>query len=193
MAIIVIPPSLAVFFYGAELLELWTANHEIAKNVAPILTVLILGTLCNALVNVPYILQISYGWTNLAIKVNLVATLILIPSILLFVPKYGVKSAAWIWFVLNLGYLLISSNLMFRRLLKKEKISWWRNSIFLPLVAGGLMSFFFKTISKNIETNIGLIVFIAASTFMVYFSTCIATPLGRRYLFKLYTHFRGSA
>lgn len=127
--------AVVLMIFGDRVLLLWTADPALAKKVAPLMTVLALGTLFNGLMWTPYQLQLAHGWTALTIKVNSVAVSILIPAILWVVPAYGAIGAAWIWVTLNAGYILFAIYFMHRRLLHKEKWRWYRQDVVIPLTA----------------------------------------------------------
>ncbi len=84
---------------------------------------------------IPYQLQLAHGWTVLTIKINVAAVILLIPAIFVVVPKYGAVGAAWIWVLLNFGYLVIDIYFMHRRLLHTEKWRWYGQDLALPLIA----------------------------------------------------------
>ena len=99
------------------------------------MSILALGSLLNGLLVLPYVLQLAHGWTGLGARVNLVAVVILVPTLLLVVPKYGAVGAAWLWLVLNFGYFTISLHFMFRRILPEHKLRWYLSDVGQPLMA----------------------------------------------------------
>lgn len=50
------------------------------------------------------------------------------------VQMYQGLGAAWVWIILNLGYLIIEVPIMHRRLLKGEMGKWYGRDIILPIV-----------------------------------------------------------
>lgn len=128
--------AIVLIFFAERVLLVWTADVELTQQVAPILTLLALGTLLNGLMWIPYQMQLASGWTSLAIKVNCVAVFFLIPALVLVVPRFGGIGAAWIWVILNTGYMLIGMHYMYLRLLKTEKSIWFKYDIIYPLMAG---------------------------------------------------------
>lgn len=141
MSAVIIPPALVIAAFAKPLLLLWTGDHAMTSVVAPILSLLVLGTLLNGFMNIPYMLQLAHGWTGYAIRVNLVAIAIIIPAILWAVPKYGAIGAAWIWIALNAAYVLIGVHFMYHRLLPEQKWRWYCESIIKPLLVGAFVSF----------------------------------------------------
>jgi O-antigen/teichoic acid export membrane protein len=141
MSAIIIPPALILAAFSEPVLFLWTGDKLLTNSVAPILSLLVLGTLFNGFMNVPYMLQLAYGWTGYAIRVNLIAVLIIIPAILWAVPKYGAIGAAWIWILLNVAYVLVGVHFMYIRLLPEQKWRWYRDSILNPMGVGVTFAF----------------------------------------------------
>ena len=127
--------AIVMFFFAEIFLRLWTQDVALAQRVAPLLSVLVLGTLLNGLMWIPYQTQLAYGWTRLAMWTNIVAVTILVPAILWTVPQFGAMGAAWIWVILNACYCLISVQLMYRRILSQEKWRWYRQDVITPLIS----------------------------------------------------------
>lgn len=146
MSAIIIPPAVILAAFAKPVLLLWTGDHALTVAVAPILSLLVLGTLFNGFMNIPYMLQLAYGWTGYAIRINLVSVAIIIPAILWTVPKYGAIGAAWIWITLNAGYMLIGIHFMYRRLLPEQKWYWYWECITKPLFVGAVVAFGMVTI-----------------------------------------------
>lgn len=132
ISVLIIPATLILVFFGKNLLLLWTGNALLAENVAPLLILLALGTMLNGIIHIPYILTVAYGWTKFSIYQNSVAVLILVPSMIWAIARYGTIGAAWIWLILNMGYILIGVHFMYRRLLSTEKWQWYGKDIILP-------------------------------------------------------------
>ena len=135
ISVLIVPAALMLMFFGENILLLWTGDAALARNVAPLLTLLALGTMLHGLMHIPYMLTLAYGWPGFAVRVNLVAVMVLVPAVFWVTPRYGVIGAAWIWVILNAGYLLLSAHILYRRLLKTEKWHWYFNDVILPAVA----------------------------------------------------------
>ncbi len=133
MAVLILPIATLVSSFSFEILRLWTGSGETALNAAPILSLLIIGSAINALLYLPYALQLAHGWTKLAILAGLVSISILIPLMFLMGKHFGPVGAASIWALLNVLNMLIAVPIMHRRLLPHET---WRyfSDIGLPLL-----------------------------------------------------------
>jgi O-antigen/teichoic acid export membrane protein len=113
---------------------LWSGNSILATHTAPILLPLVIGTFLNCLVWMPYQAQLAYGWTRFGIRVNTIALLVLVPAIFWVAPRYGAIGAAWLWTLLNFGYVTIGMQFMYKKLLSEEKWSWYWNDIAKQLI-----------------------------------------------------------
>lgn len=153
--------AFVIILNSEKLLRLWTGDPELAAVTAPILAVLVLGNLLNGLMHVPYLTQLAYGWTKLTVGVNTVAVVLLVPAIFVITPRYGALGAAWIWVVLNSGYILVAIHLMHRRVLPGEKWIWYFHDIAFPLGAGFLaaagVSLLWKVESSYLADLFGLL------------------------------------
>ena len=132
--------AIVMILFSETFLRLWTQDHELAKHVAPLLSLLILGNLLNGLMWVPYQTQLAHGWTTLALNTNIIAVVIIVPAILWVTPRYGTEGAAWVWASLNAGYVLIGIHFMYRHILSTEKWCWYRQDLIAPLGAATLVA-----------------------------------------------------
>jgi len=145
IAVLLIPATFVIVLFGRSLLMMWTGDALLADRTAPLLSLLGIGMLLNGLMGIPYTLTLAYGWPGFAIRQNLVAVMLLIPAVLWAVPRYGAIGAAWVWVLLNAGYLLIAAPYLYRRLLTREMWRWYGRDVGLPFAAaaltGGFLSF----------------------------------------------------
>jgi O-antigen/teichoic acid export membrane protein len=141
---LLIPAALTLIFFGKNLLLLWTANAVLAENVAPLLTLLALGTMLNGFMYIPYYLMLAYGWTKFTLYQNIIAVILLVPAMVWATINYGAIGAAWIWLILNACYFLIGIHFMYRRLLVTEKWRWYGKGILLPML-GASAAIWFST------------------------------------------------
>lgn len=136
VTLLTVPALMILVFFPHEVLYLWSGNAGLVAEAAPILSVFVLGVFLNSMMYMPTQLQMASGWLGLTIKSNLVAVVILMPCIYWAVQQYGAIGAAWVWVVLNAGYVLIVAQLMHRRLLQGEYRNWYLLDVLLPLVGG---------------------------------------------------------
>lgn len=179
--VIVLMGSAAVVLmvYADQVLQLWTADQHLTQQVAPLMVVLALGTLLNGLMWIPFQMQLAHGWTSLGVKINSVAVSVLIPAILWIVPKYGAIGAAWIWVLLNAGYVLIGIHFMYRRILTNEKWTWYRADVFFPLAVASVTALACRWLMPEQLGRIGGVFMVVASSLTVLAVTSLSAPLVR--------------
>lgn len=130
--VLILPIVLTISLFSDVIIYAWTGNEELTNNAAPILSIYIIGSYFNGLVNIPYHLQLAYGWASLAVKMNLVTVIFLVPLIIWLTPIFGSMGASYAWVFINMIYFVIGSLLMFRRLLPEARTRWFLVDIGFP-------------------------------------------------------------
>lgn len=154
ISVLIIPATFIMIFFGKNLLLLWTGNALLTENVAPLLTLLALGTMLNGFMHIPYMLTLAYGWTRFGVYLNIIAVLLLVPSVIWATVHYGAMGSAWIWVTLNMGYVLISTHFLYRRLLVTEKWRWYGKDLCLPIVGSVVMAWLCMFIQPAVENKL---------------------------------------
>jgi O-antigen/teichoic acid export membrane protein len=134
-SVIVLPIAAVLCIFSQEVMLIWTSDPYIARNTHLILSFLIIGAAFYCMINIPYALQLAYGWTSLTLWANIATILLFTPLYIWLVPLYGVVSAAAIWTISKMTYMFISVPLMHRQILKGELCFWFFNDLGVPLVA----------------------------------------------------------
>ncbi len=144
----------------------------------------------------PYHCQLVHGWTSLGLKTNIVAVIVIVPAILWVVPRYGIEGAAWLWVVLNTGYLFIPAQIMFRFILTKEKWLWYRVDILFPTTAAFIiMCLMHETQLENSMDRVEWSLFLAISLFLAFVSSVFVCKQIRSIVLSVFlqktSYFRG--
>jgi O-antigen/teichoic acid export membrane protein len=134
LSFLVLPVAITIAIFAEDVLSLWLSDAVAAKNAHVMLTLLMIGTMLNAIMTLPYALQLAHGWTKLALYKNIVAVILLVPLMIWMVHMYQGIGAAWVWIILNLGYFIFEIPIMHKRLLKGEMGAWYKRDIILPIV-----------------------------------------------------------
>ena len=135
MSVLILPVAILVALFAREILAIWIQNLVTVTNTHLLVSLLIIGTALNGLMNLPYALQLAHGWTSLAFYTNVISVILLIPLLVVAISYYGALGAAAVWIALNSGYVLISLQIMHRRLLKGEQWQWYFQDVGFPMVA----------------------------------------------------------
>lgn len=184
ISILTVPIAYTLVFFGEPIVYLWTGNQNIALETAPIIAPLVLGTLFNGFINIPHMLQLAHGWTQLSVRVNIYAVLIIIPALILVAPKYGPQGAAYVWLALNIGYFLVDAHLMYRKILPQEEFRWYFFDVGLPLIAVGLAGLTLNKVIPVGLNQISNIMWILSALLVLYFIAIISSSLFWQKAFK---------
>jgi O-antigen/teichoic acid export membrane protein len=182
MAVMILPVAAVLAFFSHEIMMLWTQNAEVARNTAPIVSILVAGTALNGIMNLPYALQLAHGWTRLAFTITTVYIFTLGPAIVFLTIHYGAIGAASAWAALNVVHVAVMIPFTHRRLLTGESWRWYIEDFGLPLLGALLVC----TVGRILLTGpmeppqmaIGLIILLLATIV----GSALTVPAGRHFL-----------
>jgi len=187
LALTLVPVALVLSVFSDHVLLLWTRNLDTTAAVAPLVSLLVLGTTMNGLMNIPYALQLAYGKTRFAIWSNAIAVVVLVPSVYMGVSIYGAIAAASIWVLLNLGYVTIALPVMHRTLLPGEKWRWYGHDVLAPTISALIpvaIIYFFST-APSLQRPLASIGILVLAILTAAISAALATSFGRSQLHQL--------
>lgn len=135
ISVLVLPATFILVFFSKELIFIWTKNLTTAENTWMITAIYALGTGLNGLMNIPYVLTLSCGWTKLGFYQNIFFLILMIPLTIFLALKYGAVGGAVSWAIINTLYFFITPHLIHKKILKGEVVNWyWKDSL-KPLLA----------------------------------------------------------
>lgn len=193
VSVFVFSAAIIIALFSKEIILLWTQNSTIAEHSYQITSVLVIGTALNSLMQIPYMLQLAYGWTKLTFYFALVSVVMLVPLIILFVTWFGALGAAVVWIILNLGGILVVIPLMHKRLLPSEKMRWYKEDIGWPCLVALVAAGTFHLLAPSGSGKILQLVWLAAASGLTLGLTALATAATREVLFAKMTAWRGAA
>lgn len=176
MSVLILPATVVVVFFSYELLLLWTQNPVTTENAHLLVSILIIGTALNGLMNLPYALQLAHGWTKLALYMNLISVIVLTPLMIFMTSEYGAVGGAIVWVILNSGYILIAIHFMHRRLLPTEKWFWYGQDIGIPLIVSVATAGAGRLLMHGPMTQTMTCIFIFIISTITLSMTILATP-----------------
>lgn len=130
---VLFPIAFMVALFSQDLIWLWTGNEGLASNVAPIVSLLLIGTAINGIMHFPYSLQLAYGMVRLPLMIAIGLVIVLVPTIIFLALKYGAVGGAAAWLLLNAIYLVSGTLLTHRYLLKGLGLRWLLSDVGIPL------------------------------------------------------------
>lgn len=107
VSVIAIPLALVLTFFAEQVLWAWTGDANIARNVAPTLTLYALGNGILALAAFPYYLQFAKSDLKLHLIGSALFLVLLIPALIWSTMQYGVIGAGYAWLGANVIYFLV--------------------------------------------------------------------------------------
>lgn len=186
MALLLLPLAAVLALFSTDILQLWTRNAEVARNAGPIATLLVIGFAMNGLMNLPYALQLAYGWVSIALRLAISMVIISVPAILLMTTSYGAVGAASVWVGINALYMGFGVPLTHRRLLPHEMTRWLFQDVGPSLVAVALVAGLGRALITGqmspLVTSIALFVVLLAA---LAAAACVAPLIRGRLLTKL--------
>lgn len=186
IALSLLPLAVLLVAYGGEVLYVWTGDRVLAAAGGVTLGLMVAGNAFNGLMNLPYALQLAYAWPRLAFWINVVSIILLVPGIWWAATRFGAVGGAGAWALLNLGYLLITPQIMHTRILPREKMAWYRWGVLLPLaICVGIVLVFRQFPLLNLS-RIEVLVVLGGYWMLVSLALCVTLPEPRRRILILW-------
>lgn len=184
MSFFLIPAVCVLAAFSYEILLIWTGKAEIAQNTYVLLALVSIGTGLNGLIHLPYFAQLAHGITRIGFWQNVAAIVFLIPFMIFATLNYGAVGGAVSWVIVNLGYTLISVQVMHRMILRGELKKWYLVDVGLPLAASAVINIAAFLVWTRISSNfsiLGSAVFISAVSLATLAAALFATPATREF------------
>lgn len=184
MATFIFPICFVLIFFTHDLLLIWTKNTVITENTYIMAQILIVGSMFNALMVIPYFIIIANGWTKFIFYQNVIAAIILVPMLFVWTNLYGALGATFVWLSVNAGYIVFSQPLMHRRILKNELLRWYWNDFLLPMIPSLLTVLLIKFSLQYFIPGLQLSLLILGSVFALSFISSVIMAPDLRILLK---------
>ena len=118
----------------------------------------------------------AHGWTSLSLRMNGFAVLIVVPAIFYIVPQYGALGAAYIWVVLNGCCLVVGIDLMHRKILVGEKLTWYWRDVVVPLLTAGVTALLCSLLIPDLGKPLTEVLVIGTVSLTVLLATFFSAP-----------------
>jgi O-antigen/teichoic acid export membrane protein len=189
MAVLILPLAGIISCFSFEILLLWTSNLETARFASGIVSILVIGTALNGMMNLPYALQLAHGWTSIGLRINTCFIVIFIPMIYFLTKAYGPMGAASVWVILNVMYMIIGVPLTHQKLMKGETWRWISRDIVVPLIATLASCIVARHLVTSPMSPLKATLSLGGVFVFVYLSVAISTPVTRTWLSKSISRF----
>ena len=134
VAVVVAPVGTILTFFAYDILFVWTQSPEVATNAANTFAVIGFANLLNAMMQVPFALQLAAGITWIAIMNNAISVALLLPLMYVLVQRFGIAGAGVCWAAFNTVYFLLIPHVMHRYVLPGHAKRWFLRDT-LPFLA----------------------------------------------------------
>jgi O-antigen/teichoic acid export membrane protein len=138
VAVLLLPLGALLIAFSDEILAIWTRDAGLVRQVAVVLSLRAIGTVLNALMHVPHVLQLAFGWSSLGARVNVVALAVMLPATVVLARAWGGAGAAVGWIGLNVGLLVFAMARMHRRVLPGALARWYLDLLWPAIAAAGI-------------------------------------------------------
>jgi O-antigen/teichoic acid export membrane protein len=182
-ASLLFPVGMALAVFAKDLVLIWTGNSNLASSVAPVITLLAIGSALHGVMYFPYALQLAYGITRLPLTINSILMVVLVPLIIFCALRYGALGGAMAWLTLHVLYVFLGTFLTHRLLLKGIGAKWLLQDIGLPLsvsILVGVIGFYIEQndeIMSFMKLICAGILTLMAATLSVLFSPKLRTEI----------------
>jgi O-antigen/teichoic acid export membrane protein len=131
---LIVPAALTIAVFADDFMRFFLHKTQLNSNEDFLLAIIAIGTMMNSLMYLPAALILASGSPRKLVVINVVSLFLFLPAIIYFAPIYGVIGAAWIWLILNFGYITFGIVYIFRKFPHFKKLSWYFFDILVPLL-----------------------------------------------------------
>jgi O-antigen/teichoic acid export membrane protein len=135
MSFLVLPAAAVLSIYSHQLIVVWTGNVLAADRAYTLVMLLVIGTAINAMMVVPYALQLAHGWSRMAFLIAASLVVIFVPALIALTSRLGPQGAAWAWLGFNALYLIIAAPITHRAAFPGENVKWLVRDVLIPAAA----------------------------------------------------------
>jgi O-antigen/teichoic acid export membrane protein len=132
------PVSLTLAFHSHDIVAVWTGNGSLAAQVAPLVTLLAVGSTLNGVMHFPYALQIAFGKTRIPFGINLILLLILAPLTVFLALSHGAMGGAASWVIVEVIYTVLGTWWTGRKVMASAGFRWLFRDVGIPLLVSCL-------------------------------------------------------
>jgi O-antigen/teichoic acid export membrane protein len=182
MAMAVMPLAAVLSCYPEQVLGVWISDRAVVAAARGVLPIMAVTAAINAVLTVPYALQLAHGYLRLSLVASLAASLMLPPLVAALTVRHGLTGAAAGYAIYNAVILLIGPPLVHRRFLVGDLRRWSQDDVVMPAAAAfgaaGAGLLVLRWPVDRMAVLPGLLACGALSTL----AAAVATPLGREWI-----------
>lgn len=180
-SIAVIPATLILCFFHAQIIEIWTGDSIAAERSGYVLAFYAAGNCLMTIASLPLLLQYAEGKLKLHVIGNTLYALILYPTLVWSVSIYGISGACWSWLIVNSLSFLFWTPIVHRNFFKNEHFNWLWNDIikviFFPFIVIVTAKIIVPLTDDKLLNSISIIT--------IYFAALLFSPIVIKFFSKI--------
>jgi len=169
---LIIPAALTLLVFADDFMRFFLHTKELHSNEGSLLGIIVLGTMMKSLMYLPVALLLASGKTGKLVAINIVSIIFFLPAIIYFVPIYGIIAAAWIWFLLNMGYITLGTVFIFQEFSNFKKWNWYVLDLIIPSLISAIILFSLKTMFIEVHS----LIFVGIAFALAAIASFLALP-----------------
>ena len=173
MAIVILPISAICVTFPQQVMFLWQRNAHTASETETVLAVLMAGGALNAILFIPYTLQLAFSSTRVQMAMILAGLGVSVPLTIALANAWGPPGAAATNLMVNLIFILVGVPIIHRRFIAGEVWRWTLHDIALPLTAVTLGAVAARLAYRDTDSFLLIAVQLGAA-FLLTTGCCIA-------------------
>ncbi len=187
------PVAFVMSAFAREIVTIWTGDATLAEKVAPLLSILSIGTALHGVMYFPYALQLAYGVPRLALKINVLLLSVLAPLTVILASRYGAIGGALAWLILQSAYVPLGCWLTHRKLLEGVGTHWLILDVARPLVVAGIVVLAARALIDLLQPNNMIALVLAACVVMAATAIgLVSSPQAFRLVTSLFRSWRSA-
>jgi O-antigen/teichoic acid export membrane protein len=134
VSVAALPAALTLAIYAGKFIFAWTGSSAAAQKAGLVASLLLFGSIVQAILIIPYYLALAHGNTKLNLWLGLISVILITPLLIFLILKYGIIGGGVSWLVMNVCTLPPYIYFIHRRFLLGELKTWVLSDIGRPLL-----------------------------------------------------------
>ena len=144
--------AMILILLAQPLMAFWTGNEQLAADVAPLMSLLLLAYALHGVMHVPYSLMLAHGETRSMFVIYIILIVAMVPLTATLSILYGVIGGAFAQLLLFISYLFVGAGVVHRSCLRGYATAWLSKDVGVPLsisILSGLLAFLIISILEG--------------------------------------------
>lgn len=150
----IFPVAMALIICSDPILSVWINKPDIVSSTSILVVLLSIGTAIHCAMYFPYALQIANGLVSVPLFINIILSLIFLPTVFILSSSIGAKGAAIAWVVLHVCYFIFGTWVTHKRVLPGEGWRWVLRGVAPPLVISAGFGFAATVIMSVADSDV---------------------------------------